>query len=262
MKKTLILLWILTLLLSLTSCAREEREESAPLPEECRLVLDGRRYTYVGDPEGLRAEGDRLIICRGGTYRISGTLREGAILVDVSHTEVVRLILEGVSITSSYHPPIAVKSAACLILETAKDSVNLLTDAPRTAEGAPLPSACLSVNSNLRIQGEGSLTVSGRAACALSSSGTVILGSGGLTLSAPETALWVRDALIMEGGALTVTHARYGIVTDDSPHAAGTVTVRGGRLVAVCSEIAISSPHPPILAPNTTDLRVVGEVGR
>ena len=241
MKKLLLLTLTLLFSLPLTACGSLRPTEEQP--RERRLTLEGRRYSYTGDEQDLQIQDDVLTIRRGGDYYLSGELKEGAIRICVPPDACVRLILEGVTVTSSYHTPLWVEQAACLTLELTAGSVNRLTDEARsTTEGSPLPLACLAAACPILLCGEGSLIVSGRADTAVASLGTVHLESARLTVSAPSTGIWARDALMMTGGSLTVTEARRGVAIPKSDHTVGAITVTGGHLVALCTETALSAP--------------------
>lgn len=236
------------LLLSCPSCAREtpsvSSEQTASDAEQTpvrTLTLQGRRFSYDGSSDDLTAQNDVLTFVRGGVYRVCGTLSEGALAVSVKQEESVRLILDGVSITSTLRAPFSVERAACVVLELADGSVNTLTDATRAeAETSGLlPTACAQIQSDLVVRGGGSLIVSGKAGCALAVSETVTVESGRLILSSSDIGLWVRDRLLMQDGALTVTTAKRGIVTDESEGSLGEIQILGGTLTAACSELAL-----------------------
>lgn len=208
---------------------------------ERQLRLDGRRYSYNGNAEDIAVQDDLLTICVAGDYRLSGVLDEGAIAVSVEQHETVRLILDGVSITSSCRAPLSVICAAAVILELSPGTVNTLTDAPRAQSETPslLPGACVQVNSHLRICGEGTLVLRGRQHTALAVSESLTVASGTITAVAVETGVWVRDRFLLQNGSLTVTAASCGIVTDNSAGTQGEIRILGGRLVASCKQIAL-----------------------
>ena len=243
MKKILLLTLILLLSLPLTACRGNDPPKQ--VSTERRLTLEGRRYSYTGDEQDIQVQDDVLTIRRGGDYYLSGELKEGAIRICVPPAESVRLILCGVSITSTCHAPLWVEQAAFLTVEAAAGTVNRLTDGGRAevSEDRPLPLACLGATCSILLCGEGSLIVCGRADTAIASLGTVTLPSARLTVSAPTTGIWARDALRMSGGTLTVTEAAWGVVVPRGEYTVGEITVTGGRLVALCSRVALCAPE-------------------
>ena len=244
----LILVLLLTLFTEISCTPRsvsnpESPQDSDAPCDENLLRFEERRYTYTGNEDDILIEDDQLLIRRAGTYRLSGNLKEGAICVRVPQNESVHLILEGISIQSSYHAPLSIESAACVTLELKEDSVNTFTDASRTKprEEDFLPLSCIEAYTSLLIQGNGTLIIRGRAETALSCSESIRINSGHITLSAPQIALWVRDRLQMHDGSLTVTSAQYGILVSQEEKSAGVLEISGGKLSMVCDKIALSA---------------------
>ncbi|MBE6546805.1 MAG: carbohydrate-binding domain-containing protein [Ruminococcaceae bacterium] len=221
--------------------------------EEGHLLLEGRRYTYTGKAEDISAKEDILTLQRGGTYRISGTLNDGCLRISAPH-ETLHLILDGVSLSSSRTTPLVIEAAACVILETAEGTVNRLTDTDAAPKEERLPAACLEASCQLVLRGSGSLILSGRRQAALSCTQTVTVESGSVTLSAPDMGLWVRDALILSGGALTVTAAERGIVAAKDETAQGLVTVSDGKLTVSATEVALVAGRKLLAIGGSADL--------
>ena len=246
--KRVFCLFFCVLFLCLGGCVAQNETPSLPnVPQaddtasEYTLTLDGRRFTFEGDSDRIEAVEDRLTILQGGTYRIRGTLTEGSLQVCVPPDAVVRLILDGISITSSYHSPLVLKEAACVILEVEKGSVNRLTDTKRGAVSTSLPEGCLTATCDLILRGEGALYLSGRQDTALVCGKDLTLSGTALSLSAPEAGVWVGNRLRMTSGSLTVSAAKRGVVTDQGGAREGLLSFEGGRLVISCSETALKS---------------------
>ncbi len=240
------LLALLALALCLGGCSPREQtapptDEPSPAPstDECLLILDGRRYSFHGGADKISAKEDRITILAEGTYRIQGTLTEGALRVSAPPTATVHLIFDSASITSSYHPPLLLEEAACVILEAEEGSVNRLTDAKRPSTVSADSRGCLVSRCRLILQGKGTLCVSGRQETAILCEDDLHLSQTVLTLSAPHFGMRVRDSLRMESGALTVSAAKEGLVADGGSASVGALEFLGGRLTLSCSEVAL-----------------------
>ena len=108
-----------------------------------------------------------LLISAGGTYRLSGTLDDGRVVVDAKGEDVA-LILDGADITCSYGSPLYVYKAERVVLHLEENSENTLTDGSGytysdkwSSAADEEPNACLYSKADLLIQSgfEGSLTV-------------------------------------------------------------------------------------------------------
>ncbi len=246
MKSFLILL--LSLALCLVGCAPKNTSEppedeptAPPASEEMTLILDGRRYSFDGDSDRIRVEKDEIALLAGGTYRVRGTLTEGALRVCAPPDATVRLILDTAEITSSYHAPLFLEEAACVILEAAEGTVNRLTDKERKATDSPYPAGCLVSHCDLILRGSGSLCVSARQNTALVCAEDLTVTELSLSLTAPADGIWVRDRLSMESGSITVSAAKRGIVTDVGDASLGVLELSGGRLTLSCAQVALSA---------------------
>ena len=258
------LLALALLLCFLTGCGAEDRDRGPssdctptqePQAEETHLLLDGRRYTYDGDADDLTVENDRLILRRAGVYRLSGELKEGRIRVETGAEATVRLILDGVSISSSFGSPLELCGAACVTLEMARGSVNFLSGGGVIGDGEALPAACIRSEGTLVLCGDGFLTVKGERSDGIAAMGRVIVSGGSATVAAERNGVWTRDGLYLNAGSLTVSTAECGVAAPSET--TGKVMLSGGRLTANCTkvgilagrEIAVGSCEVSVLAP-------------
>ena len=90
------------------------------------IVLNGNSITTDGT--GITIDGSQATITAAGTYGISGPLADGQIIVNTEDKEAVRLILNGVDISSSTSSPIYVTSAKKTIIVLADNTENFVTD--------------------------------------------------------------------------------------------------------------------------------------
>ena len=81
-------------------------------------------------------DGGTVTITAAGTYRISGTLTDGQVVVDVPGDGVVTLILDGADITSSAGSALVITDAEAAVVQLADGSQNTLTDG--TGRGRPM----------------------------------------------------------------------------------------------------------------------------
>lgn len=77
--------------------------------------------------EGVKFENNSLSISKAGTYILEGKLTEGQILVNVKDSEKVKLVLNGVDISSSTKTPIFVESADKVVITLVSNTQNNLS---------------------------------------------------------------------------------------------------------------------------------------
>ena len=168
------------------------------------ITLSGSSASASGSSSSsVKVDGGTVTINSGGTYVISGELTDGRIVVNAPKAD-VRLVLSGVSITSSDGPAIDVQDAGNAIVVLAKDSKNTLTDGATYASGQEATAALFS-SDTLTVTGTGQLDVTGSYKDGISSkNGLIITGSTTIKVKAADDGLRGKDYLVVESGTLTV----------------------------------------------------------
>lgn len=194
------------------------------------ITLNGT--TIAADSPGVTVDGSTATITAAGSYRLSGTLDDGQIVVDSEDQAPVQLILAGVSITSATSAPIYIKQAGSAEIVLADGTENTLADAANyvyASADQDEPNAALFSDDDLTIFGGGSLTVVASYNDGIASKdGLTILG-GTITVTAADDGIRGKDALIIRGGALTVTAGGDGLKSDNADDASrGYIAIEGG----------------------------------
>lgn len=222
------------------------------------VTLNGDGATVEGS--GVLVSGSVVTFTAAGTYHITGQLTDGQLVVDTEDTEKVKLILDGVSVTCSTGPAVYVKSSPKkTILYTTEGSVNLLSDGadylvPDTeqTEGEIYPNACVYACDDLKLDGAGTLQITGNADKGINTRDDLEITGGNLTVRSVGTAVRGNDSVEMSGGqvTLTVTGEGDGLKSSQTEKdGKGYITVSGGNLYITAIGDGISA---------ATDLTVSG----
>ncbi|MEZ5126618.1 MAG: carbohydrate-binding domain-containing protein [Thermoleophilia bacterium] len=182
---------------------------------------------------GVTVEGTTITISAPGTYRLSGTLDGGQVLVDSPGEGKVRLILDDASITSSDSPALEIAAADELVLVLAAGSSNVLADAAgySTSTSGDAPVAALSSMADLTIAGDGSLSVTGNANDGIASKDGLVILSGDVSVTAVDDGIRGKDYLRIEGGTVTVDAADDALKSDNEEDASvGYIAFLGGEV--------------------------------
>ncbi len=199
---------------------------------ETAVVLAGDSAQVDGD--SVEVDGSTVTVTAPGTYRLSGSLTDGQVVVDSASDGVVRLVLDSVDLASSTSAPLVVTEADEVVVVLPEGSSSTLTDAvtyvypdAETDE----PNAALFSTADLTIGGDGALTVTGRSNDAIAAKdGLVILG-GAITVDALDDGIRGKDYLVVAGGTLAVTAGGDGLKADNADDdALGYVRLTGGAL--------------------------------
>lgn len=152
---------------------------------------------------GLASTENTVTISQPGTYVVTGSSSAYTIDVNVNSEGDVKIILEGVSLTSENGPVITVSEASATYMITETDS-------------------------SLTCSGENS---EGETAVIMSHDDLILSGSGTLTLNGEEDGIKANDACMIEDANLNITVGDDGINVNDALEIAGssvTVTSNGG----------------------------------
>ncbi|PRY30418.1 uncharacterized protein DUF4353 [Spirosoma oryzae] len=205
------------------------------------VTLNGTSITVGGS--GATASGSKVTITSAGTYSFSGSLSDGQIIVNTTDKAVVRLILNGVSITSANSAPIYIKDSGKTVIALADNSTNTLTDGTAYVYDVVAdeePNAAVFSKSDLTIFGNGALTVNGRFGDAIASKDGLIIKSGTITVSAADDGIRGKDYLIIDGGQLNVTAKADGLKSSNDEDATlDYVTINDGTIAVAAGDDGI-----------------------
>ncbi|MEU9893335.1 carbohydrate-binding domain-containing protein [Streptomyces phaeochromogenes] len=191
------------------------------------IQLKGDSASVDGD--GATAKGATVTITAGGTYRISGTLSDGQIVVNAPDQD-VKLVLDGAKISHSSGAAIDVTEADEAVVILADGSENTLGDADSYADDVEA-NAALHSAADLTVTGDGKLTVRGNGNDGITSTDGLVIASGTIVVDAVDDGIRGKDYLIVEGGSVTVTAGGDGLKADNSEDKdSGYVAVGGGTV--------------------------------
>ncbi|WP_251159325.1 carbohydrate-binding domain-containing protein [Caniella muris] len=204
------------------------------------------------DGAGARADGDVVTISQGGSYRLSGSLSDGSVVVDADGQD-VSVVFDGVSLASSGPCAFDVVAAGEVVVEVADGTQNRVSDAgDAPADGAD---ACLYSETDLVLCGTGTLEVQAGAKDAVTSKGSLSVTGVHLVVSAPDHGIEGKGSLTVDQGAEVEVEAGEGdglrsdgdlvladatttvSAGDDGVHTEGALSVTAGtHTVTSCTE--------------------------
>ena len=180
---------------------------------------------------GASFEKGILTITAGGDYLLSGTLSDGFICIDAPETDKVKLILNGVSVTSSEGPALMARSADKVVIELAEGSSSIFTDGSEysLSEEDASADSCIYSECDLKIKGVGSLSVNGSSGHGIHSKDDITIEEGSLTVNSAKDGIKRKDSVEITGGNITVISAGDGINSDNTDEGKGHISISGGN---------------------------------
>jgi Carbohydrate-binding domain-containing protein Cthe_2159 len=214
------------------------------------------------DGAGASVKGDVVTITKAGTYIVSGTVKDGQIVVKSAGEGKVRIVLDNADIASASSSPIVIEQADEAVVILADGTTNSLADSTASAaddDEEDAPTATLFSTADLTIAGSGTLNVTGTSNDGVASKDGLVILSGTVNVTATDDGIRGKDYLATEGGTITVkaggdglksdneTEGELGVVQiddgsvtisagDDGVDAVGAVNVASGKLAIKKSE--------------------------
>ena len=241
MKKTIkitsLALAVLVMALSLFSCTGTNPAEQTPEPSDnpINITLSGNSIS-ADKASAVKIEGTTLTINAPGTYKFSGTLSDGNIIVDLLEKGDVFLVLAGVDITCTDYAPIYCKQVKNLYICLDKDTTNKITDGNsyNLAEGTDEPDAAIFSHDDLFIMGEGKLIVNANYNDGITGKDDVNIESGNIVVNAVNHGIKGKDSLEIKSGNIEITANGDGLKsTQDQDATLGFVEIKEGANIKI-----------------------------
>ncbi len=211
---------------------------------EIRITFDGGSISADNPHEAVEINGSTVKVKAAGRYVFSGTLDDGAIIVEAAKTDKVELVLEGVNITNSKSAPLYIMSCDKAKIILSDGSENFLTDAVNYVfeNGEDKPNACLYSSEDIDFEGEGSLTVIGNYNNGIGSKNDIDIESGIIKVRAVNNGIKGNDSVSIFGGVVTIEGADDGIKSDNEiDPEKGFVRIDGGEVFVAADDDAIQA---------------------
>ena len=253
----------LTLALLLVSALLPKQAASAYSAEKATLTFSDGGVTIPVDTAGVSVSGTALSITASGTYRVTGSCREGSIAVGKGLD--VALILDDLNLHASTTAPITVKkdSRVLLILE-GESTLTDDEDASTEETNEDFEGACVKVKtgSSLTVWGSGVLNAAGNAKNGLKGAAETALtvDGGTVKVTAANNAVAFDGSVTVNAGTLTLTAGNDGIKAvpnETDTVSAGNVTVNGGAVTVRAQGDAIHAASDLTVTGGSFDLQTM-----
>lgn len=190
------------------------------------------------DGEGVTVEGDTVTITQEGIYRITGSLSDGQIVVELPDTDKAQLVLDNVSVARKGNAALYIVEADKVFLTTTEGSKNSFQtigefDVPEDSgiDGAIFSKADVTMN------GKGALDVSCEMGHGIVSKDDLKITSGTYTVISEGKALSGKDSVRIADGSFVLTSGGDGICSDNDEDpergyiyiADGNFTIESGK---------------------------------
>lgn len=192
------------------------------------ILLDGNSVKC--DADAVAIDGSVVTIKDEGTYVLSGTLKDGMIIVDAENTDKIHLICDNASISSSNSAALYVRQADKVFVTLAADTKNILANCGSflAVDENNIDAAVFSKD-DLTFNGSGSLTVTSSEGHGIVSKDDLVFTGGSYTISSARQALNGKESVRIADGTFMITSGKNGIHSEDEDDdSLGFVYLAGG----------------------------------
>jgi len=224
-----------------------------------KINLNGITATSMSN--NVLVEGSEITILGGGTYVITGELADGNIIVDANDGAEVRLVLNGVNVTSSDFAALYVKQAEKVVISLVNGTENYFTDADSYSEARledGKPAAALYSKDNLTINGNGTLIIKGNYQDGIKVNDVFKVTGGTVKVTSVDDGINVNDYIAFLGAAVEVTSGGDAIKCENESAEYGFIALEG-TTVAVTSGGDGIYASSSVYANEVTSLITAGE---
>lgn len=230
------------------------------------IALSDSNTEIVGS--GASVFDNTVTISSSGTYVISGKLSDGQIIVDTEDEEKVKLILNGVNISSNSSAIFVVSAPKKVILNSLKGSVNLFSDGTdyivpdaEQVEGEIYPNACIYSCEDLKFSGDGEIYITSNCGKGINSKDDIEITSGKIIINSADDGIRGNDSVTISGGTVTVISGADGIKSSNDENAEkGYINISGGEINVKSATDAVQSASTLTVSGGTFNLLCAGGV--
>ena len=202
-----------------------------------KISLQGTTATVSGD--GVTVNGSTVEITVAGTYIVEGTATKVQLKVAAGKEDEVQIVFKNATLKNT-EAPLLVDTAKKVILTLADGTKNEVADeSTSTVKGA------IYSDSDLTINGKGSLTVNGNASNAIKSKDGILIVDATVTTTAKKHGVAANDFVNVMGATLNLSADEDGIHSDNEDD------VLLGNVYLTNTNITVNAGDDGINASNT-----------
>lgn len=249
-KKIIAILSIMAILTTVTGCTSKNSTSNDNSTISSENVEKVDTNIVLGDTisvegNGVVVENNKITISSAGTYGISGTLKDGQIIVDAGDEDNVKLVLNGANISCSNSSPIYIKNVKNAYLILADGSENVVTDGENYVfedETTDEPNATIFSKDDLFISGTGKLTVNSNYNNAITSKDDLEIGEATIDITSVADGLRGKDSITISSGNININATGDGMKSNNSEDAEkGYVLIKDGTINITSGEDGIQA---------------------
>lgn len=215
------------------------------------VILNGKSAEINGN--GASVSDSVVTITEGGTYRISGTLDDGQIIVN--SLEKVWLILDGADIHCSDSAPIYIQQSDKTFITLAENSENNLSDGSEYVYASAEenePDAVIFSKDNLTVNGTGTLNISANFNEGITSKDDITITGGNINITSVGNGIKGKDCIAVTSANIDITAKADGMKSSNIDEVGkGFIFINDGNINIKSDEDALQAEQELIISSGT-----------
>lgn len=222
----------------------EDDDYDAMIDEKKGIKIDLSDISNVKG-KNISLSGNVLTISSSGTYILTGRLEEGQIIVNAKNSDKVRIVLNGVNLSSSTNTPIFIKNSKKTIITLASESENVLALKGSIDETEDNKNSVIFSKSDLSFNGTGVLNLSSLYGRGIISQDKIVFVDGKYAIDTATDSVNSNSSVAIADGKYKIKAGEDGIKSNSS------VTIANGELDIKSGDDGIESKRIDIKGGNT-----------
>lgn len=216
--------------------------------------------TASASSESVKIDGSKITITEEATYELSGTLKDGMLMIDAPETAKLQLIFKGVNITAETSAALYILNADKVFLTLAEGTENTLANGGSfTAVDENNIDGTLFSKQDLTLNGAGSLAVTSPAGHGIVCKDDLVLTGGNYTVHSASHGLDANDSVRIANANLTIDAGKDAIHAENTDDASlGYIYISSGTIQGEAEGDGIAASSTLQINGGTIDLLVGG----
>ncbi len=237
-----------------------ERDQKTDYDASSVVSIRLNGTTASASSESVKIDGSKITITEEATYELSGTLKDGMLIIDAPETAKLQLIFKGVSITAETSAALYVLNADKVFLTLAEGTENILANGGSfTAIDENNIDGALFSKQDLTLNGAGSLAVTSPAGHGIVCKDDLVLTGGNYTVHSASHGLDANDSVRITNANLTIDAGKDAIHAENTDDASlGYIYISSGTIQAEAEGDGIAASSTLQIEGGTLDLLVGG----
>lgn len=243
----------------------EMKYKDAITKEDTNTTINlGNTITIDGENSGVTIDNNNnnnntVTITSAGSYNITGTLSDGQIIINTEDSKNVKILLNGVNITSSTGPAINIINGDT-IFTLADNTQNILTDSSNYnfEENTDEPDSTIFSKDDITFNGTGTLTVNANYKSAIKSKNDLTFLGGTYNITSLGDAIKGKDSVIITDGTYNITSTGDSISSTNTEEDTGHVEIHNGNFNLTSEKDGIQAESNLIILDGNFDIKTGG----